>query len=1103
MSAGPRRWRPAPAAPPAPAARRPGRARRRAPPRRRRGARSRAGWPATTRPRRAAELEALALARPGRSLGAPRRRPAGGARARSRSGRWRTWRRWWRRPRTTRWRWWRCAGWRGSPTSVAGPARRHRGGAGGAAPAPAAHRAGRLPGPGGAHRRGRRGSATASGWRRCAPRTARSPRWTLAGPFGALAALDLVRPFAPEQGHAAGRRWRGRCWRRPRPTRPLRGAGRRAARWRASRSTAPSTTWPPTSRCWRAGRYLAMVRAERPCARLARRRAAGRAARLDRGRARRSASCAVTLAPGPAPPPGQAGRAAAGRPLAGGRPGRAPTAARRACSPARARPGRCSRAAPGPSRRRPGTPAELAAALEPGGHALALAAGRARRHERRSRRPRRSPRRGWRGAAARPRCWRCAAGSTPPTARSTSRCARGRAEAGAARRALALDPGDGQARLELAELLLSAERAADADEAAGRRCPGRCAERGPALLARARVAQERGLAEAAEALAERALAAGAQLRRHPAAARPGACSATTWRARTRWSTPGRACPGGRGAAGPAPAAARRRGRGAASCWSRSSAGARPRCGWAGGWRRRGAAAGDAPGRWRSCETLRATWPRDRLAGPGARPTSRARRRPGRRPGRRASRRSGSTAPTSRRAGCWRSRTGARRSTTWRWTASAVLRAYRAAGAAGDRLGGAGARRRGGGVPPGRRLDRAGPPGHPAPRPAGGGPLRRGDAAGGRAAAAAADHQGRRPGASSRTSATPRGATRSPTSSRATSSSWSTCAPTGRRARPRRLSAAPFYLAELGERVFASSYLVQRAARLRAGGRRAPARAAGRRWWWRAAASCSGWSGATWRGCARAALAARPPELLPFVQVGVGDGGEPVAAAAGQRPGRPAPPHAGAARAGGQAAGPLRRRRHARGAGAGGLGGDPGPAPRRGRTASPRPGQRHPLARPRQPPGAGGGAARGARACTARLALVKPFDANQEPYRFGREEGWSALLLRVALPGRPGLARRRRPAGPLRCPAGAAAGSRGADPAAPGRAADPRPHPGRDRPIPEGRESEYEVRLAADGSAELGGTERFSGVFGAAAKEPSSASTRPAAAGHRDAPRRRR
>ena len=139
--------------------------------------------------------------------------------------------------------------------------------------------------------------------------------------------------------------------------------------------------------------------------------------------------------------------------------------------------------------------------------------------------------------------------------------------------------------------------------------PGPLRQRWPALLARARVARARDQAEAAESLAERALAAGARC-----GAIPLLLDLALQRddvARTdRLVDDGRACPGGRRAAGPAPAAPRRRGRGAGRCWSRSSAGAPPRRGWGGGWRRRGGPPATRRGRCAILRTLRATWPRD-------------------------------------------------------------------------------------------------------------------------------------------------------------------------------------------------------------------------------------------------------------------------------------------------------------------------------------------------------------------------------------------------------------------------------------------------------------------------------------------------------------
>ncbi|HEX9051305.1 MAG TPA: tetratricopeptide repeat protein, partial [Anaeromyxobacter sp.] len=83
--------------------------------------------------------------------------------------------------------------------------------------------------------------------------------------------------------------------------------------------------------------------------------------------------------------------------------------------------------------------------------------------------------------------------------------ARARAEA-ALREALARDPGDAEARVQLAAILLAGQRLDEADEAlAGL---GDAASRPEALAIRARAADARGLAEEAEALVAEAIAGG-------------------------------------------------------------------------------------------------------------------------------------------------------------------------------------------------------------------------------------------------------------------------------------------------------------------------------------------------------------------------------------------------------------------------------------------------------------------------------------------------------------------------------------------------------------------------------------------------------------------
>ena len=123
-----------------------------------------------------------------------------------------------------------------------------------------------------------------------------------------------------------------------------------------------------------------------------------------------------------------------------------------------------------------------------------------------SRRPRRSSRRRWRASRAPRPCWPPAAWPTPLDGSLDEQIGRGRAEA-ALRAALAADPGEGEARLALADLLRRSDRAVDAAELLAA-APGPLLRAGPALALRARVALERNLPEQAEALAEAARADG-------------------------------------------------------------------------------------------------------------------------------------------------------------------------------------------------------------------------------------------------------------------------------------------------------------------------------------------------------------------------------------------------------------------------------------------------------------------------------------------------------------------------------------------------------------------------------------------------------------------
>jgi len=118
---------------------------------------------------------------------------------------------------------------------------------------------------------------------------------------------------------------------------------------------------------------------------------------------------------------------------------------------------------------------------------------------------------------------------------------------------------------------------------------------------------------------------------------------------------------------------------------------------------------------------------------------------------------------------------------------------------------------------------------------------------------------------------------------------------------------------------------------------------------------------------------------------------------------------------------------------------------------------------------------------SRFALANPFEANQEPYRFGREEAWPALLLKVSLPGGDAwlaALSRQLPFGAL------PERLRGREALILPRPGEP---PTRERtplgsPVGEGRETDLVVRLEAGGGAALEATERFNGSVGAEIKD---------------------
>lgn len=325
--------------------------------------------------------------------------------------------------------------------------------------------------------------------------------WSLAGPFGALHALDFDRPWPPEQGALPGEA-PAPLLGAPRPTRPL----------LAPDGLASLDGEPPDGEqhylaadlsAASGGRYLlvlgasASVRAWLDGAPLLERRAFEgpvpqqlvRPVELSPGRHQ----LLVKLA---------RGGARAGLVVSLARADGAPSDV----TSAAAAPGPRTPAAPGPWPSPAFTPAELAAALEPGGRALAhlLAARDAASGDLEGAKALLEAALSTHPGSAPLLVARAAACEGDPSL--DEQIARGRAEA-ALRQALAADPGEAEARLELAALMRRSERSADAADLLAGLPPG-AAGRPGALAAQARVALERGLAEEAEALAEAAREAG-------------------------------------------------------------------------------------------------------------------------------------------------------------------------------------------------------------------------------------------------------------------------------------------------------------------------------------------------------------------------------------------------------------------------------------------------------------------------------------------------------------------------------------------------------------------------------------------------------------------
>lgn len=325
--------------------------------------------------------------------------------------------------------------------------------------------------------------------------------WTLAGPFGALHALDFDRPFAPEQGSLPAE-VPGVLLGPPRPTRPL-PVPDGMVTFEGEPADGDVHFLAAEVTAARGGRYLAItgasgsVRAWLDGAPLGERRAfagqpPGQSVHpvelgagphrllLEATRGGTRAALIVSLVRADGAPSDLSSRPLPAGPLPPVATGPWPASAFDA--------------------------AGLARALEPGGLALSrllaardaetgdLEAAKALLEEGLRRHP----------ASAALRAARGAVHAADPTL--DEQAARSRAEA-ALRGALGADPGDAEARLQLAELLRKSDRPADADALLDA-MPEDAARRPAALALRAWVAEDRGLTESAEALAEAARAAG-------------------------------------------------------------------------------------------------------------------------------------------------------------------------------------------------------------------------------------------------------------------------------------------------------------------------------------------------------------------------------------------------------------------------------------------------------------------------------------------------------------------------------------------------------------------------------------------------------------------